>query len=55
MIDEELVSDVHAAGGEVVAWTLNDVETAAALAIMGVDAICTDRPGRLRAALRGSD
>ncbi len=55
MIDEELVSEIHAAGGEVVAWTVNDVETAAALASIDVDAICTDRPGRLRASLYGSD
>ena len=52
-IDEPLVRDVHGAGGRVVAWTVNDVEAACGLAAIGVDAICSDHPGAMRAALRG--
>lgn len=42
-IDANLVTDVHAAGGRVVAWTPNGESQWTALAAMGVDAICTDR------------
>ena len=42
MIDEELVSRVHGAGGRVVAWTVNHPRGAAQLAAIGVDALCSD-------------
>jgi glycerophosphoryl diester phosphodiesterase len=42
IIDHALVERVHGAGGRVIAWTVNDVTTAATLAAMGVDGICTD-------------
>ena len=42
MIDEELVEAVHDVHGRVIAWTVNDGETARRLAAMGVDGICTD-------------
>ena len=42
MIDEDLVEAVHGARGRVIAWTVNDAETARRLAAMGVDGICTD-------------
>jgi glycerophosphoryl diester phosphodiesterase len=42
MIDAPLVESAHAAGARVVAWTVNDLETAARLAALGVDALCTD-------------
>jgi glycerophosphoryl diester phosphodiesterase len=50
-IDAALVDVVHAAGGRVVAWTVNDADVARRLADIGVDALCTDVPGSLRAAL----
>ena len=50
-IDAELVADIHAAGGRVVAWTVNGVAEGAALAAAGVDALCTDVPGRMRASV----
>jgi glycerophosphoryl diester phosphodiesterase len=50
-IDPELVAEVHGAGGRVVAWTVNDGAEGAALAAMGVDALCTDLPGAMRAAV----
>ncbi|MGH7620162.1 MAG: glycerophosphodiester phosphodiesterase, partial [Gemmatimonadaceae bacterium] len=42
LIDRALVERVHVAGGRVIAWTVNDVSSAAALAKLGVDGICTD-------------
>lgn len=42
LIDAELVTRVHGAGGRVVAWTVNDRSAAQALQSIGVDAVCTD-------------
>jgi glycerophosphoryl diester phosphodiesterase len=53
LIDPALVEAVHGAGGRVVAWTVNAPAALAALAAMGVDALCTDEPGAARAALAG--
>jgi glycerophosphoryl diester phosphodiesterase len=50
-IDAELLADVHAAGGRVVAWTVNDLDAGRRLAEIGVDALCTDLPGAMRTAL----
>ena len=50
MIDAALVAEAHAAGARVIAWTVNDVDVARALAADGVDGLCTDVPGVLRAA-----
>lgn len=51
MIDAALVEAVHAAGGRVIAWTVNDAALAARLAALGVDGLCTDLPREMRAAL----
>lgn len=51
LIDRDLVAGVRGAGGKVVAWTVNDVGAARALAELGVWAICGNHPDRLRAAL----
>jgi glycerophosphoryl diester phosphodiesterase len=53
MIDGALVDAVHACGARVIAWTENEPERARTLFAMGVDAICTDAPGMLRARLAG--
>lgn len=42
LIDRELVSQVHAAGGRVIAWTVNAPEEAKRLIDIGVDGICSD-------------
>lgn len=42
MIDATLVRQVHAAGGRVIAWTVNDLGAIAHLRTLGVDAVCTD-------------
>lgn len=54
LIDRELVDRAHAAGGRVVAWTVNDVPDAARLAAIGVDALCTDVTRDLTALQQGS-
>ncbi|GAC1682848.1 MAG: glycerophosphodiester phosphodiesterase family protein [Gemmatimonadaceae bacterium] len=51
IIDHRLVEGTHAAGGRVVAWTVNGAGAARALAEMGVDALCTDDVPAIRAAL----
>jgi glycerophosphoryl diester phosphodiesterase len=51
-VDRELVATVHAAGGRVIAWTVNDPTAALSLRDMGVDAVCTDVCGSLASALR---
>jgi len=42
LINTDLVDRVHGAGGRVIAWTVNDITTAATLVKLGVDGICTD-------------
>jgi glycerophosphoryl diester phosphodiesterase len=51
LIDADLVRAAHELGARVVAWTENDAVHARSLVAMGVDALCTDVPGPLRAAL----
>lgn len=52
LIDADLVANVHAVGVALIAWTVNDVEDARRLRDLGVDALCTDVPDVVRAALR---
>lgn len=42
LIDERLVSTVHAAGGRVIAWTVNSRREAERLVRLGVDGLCSD-------------
>jgi glycerophosphoryl diester phosphodiesterase len=51
LIDSDLVSAIHSAGGRVMAWTVNRPERATALAALGVDGLCTDTLPQIRAAL----
>ena len=48
LIDEALIDLVHAEGGKVIAWTVNDPRVAERLIHWGVDGICTDVPGTMR-------
>lgn len=52
MIDEPLVEQVHAHGGRVIAWTVNDVSTVRLLRGWGVDGMCTDVGRELMSAIR---
>jgi glycerophosphoryl diester phosphodiesterase len=48
LIDESLIDRVHAAGGRVIAWTVNSSDVAERLIRWGVDGVCTDLPGAMR-------
>ena len=48
LIDESLIERVHADGGRVIAWTVNDVDVARRLAGWGIDGICSDVPATMR-------
>ncbi|MGH7635609.1 MAG: glycerophosphodiester phosphodiesterase, partial [Gemmatimonadaceae bacterium] len=54
LIDPALVSAVHAAGGRIIAWTVNRPDVARALAAQGVDGLCTDVLGEVRSAIGGA-
>ena len=41
-VDRALVDRVHAAGGRVIAWTVNSADDIAAVRAAGVDGICSD-------------
>jgi glycerophosphoryl diester phosphodiesterase len=51
LIDAELVGTVHAAGGRVIAWTVNSPARAVELATIGVDGLCTDDVAGVRGAV----
>ena len=53
-LDAETVGVVHGAGLDLMVWVVDDRERALRLAAAGVDALCTNEPARLVAALRGS-
>jgi len=50
----ELIDKAHKAGVEVWTWTVNSPDIGKAMALMGVDAIKTDRPSMLLDLLRDS-
>ncbi len=50
-LDAQAVKEVHHQGLALLVWTVNDPCKATALAEAGVDALCTDVPGELAAAL----
>lgn len=51
LIDVALVAAVHAAGGRVIAWTVDDLSRATELAALGVDGLCTNDVAGVRAAV----
>jgi glycerophosphoryl diester phosphodiesterase len=42
LVDHRMVDEVHAMGGRVIPWTVNDPTKAAMLTALGVDGLCTD-------------
>lgn len=50
-VDPDLLARVHAAGGIVIAWTVNEIGDLERLARMGVDGLCGNYPDRMRVAL----
>jgi glycerophosphoryl diester phosphodiesterase len=51
LIDEELVNLVHADGGEVIAWTVDEAGDLDRLTRLGVDGLCGNYPDRIRIAI----
>ncbi len=51
MVDAALVDAIHAAGGRVIVWTVNDLAEARRMVGLGVDALCSDVVDELRVAL----
>jgi glycerophosphoryl diester phosphodiesterase len=49
-VDRELVDEVHAGGGTVIVWTVNDPLDVARVTAFGTDGICTDDVPRAREA-----
>ena len=50
-VTQQMVDDAHAAGMDVIPWTVDDPATMQYLIDLGVDGIITDHPDRLRAVL----
>jgi glycerophosphoryl diester phosphodiesterase len=47
LVTPRLIHDVHATGGRVIPWTVNELALARRLASWGVDGVCTDDVGLL--------
>lgn len=52
LIDAAMVHAVHAAGGRLIAWTVNRPEDARRLTQLGVDGLCGNYPDRLRTTVK---
>lgn len=50
-VDHDLVSQVHASGGAVVAWTVNELGDLDRMVRLGVDGLCGNYPDRIRVAI----
>lgn len=50
-VDQALVNRVHAAGGTLIAWTVNEIGDLERLARLGVDGLCGNYPDRIRVAI----
>lgn len=50
-VDHDLVARVHAAGGAVIAWTVNEIGDLERMARLGVDGLCGNYPDRIRVAI----
>jgi glycerophosphoryl diester phosphodiesterase len=51
LIDLEMVDAVHARGGRLIAWTVDDPSMMRQLAMLGVDALCTNDVALCRSTL----
>lgn len=51
LIDKAIVDSVHASGGRIIAWTVNQPQDATRLARLGVDGLCGNYPDKLRASV----
>ena len=51
LVDQELVNQVHHAGGTVIAWTVNEIGDLDRMVRLGVDGLCGNYPDRIRVAI----
>jgi glycerophosphoryl diester phosphodiesterase len=50
-VDQDLVNQVHQAGGAVIAWTVNEIGDLDRMVRLGVDGLCGNYPDRIRVAI----
>jgi glycerophosphoryl diester phosphodiesterase len=50
-VDQDLVSQIHDAGGTVIAWTVNELGDLDRMVRLGVDGLCGNYPDRIRVAI----
>jgi glycerophosphoryl diester phosphodiesterase len=50
-VDQELVTQVHEAGGSLIAWTVNEIGDLDRMVRLGVDGLCGNYPDRIRVAI----
>ena|SRR5688500_503788 len=50
-VDQDLVNQVHASGGAVIAWTVNELGDLDRMVRLGVDGLCGNYPDRIRVAI----
>jgi len=50
-VDQQLVHQVHDAGGSVIAWTVNELGDLDRMVRLGVDGLCGNYPDRIRVAI----
>lgn len=50
-VDQALVTEVHQAGGTVIAWTVNEIGDLDRMVRLGVDGLCGNYPDRIRVAI----
>jgi glycerophosphoryl diester phosphodiesterase len=51
LVDQDLVNNVHDAGGELIAWTVNELGDLDRMVRLGVDGLCGNYPDRIRVAI----
>lgn len=51
LIDQDLVNQIHDSGGELIAWTVNELGDLDRMVRVGVDGLCGNYPDRIRVAI----
>ncbi len=51
LVDQELVNLIHDSGGELIAWTVNELGDLDRMVRLGVDGLCGNYPDRIRVAI----
>ncbi len=51
LVDQDLVNQIHDSGGELIAWTVNELGDLDRMVRLGVDGLCGNYPDRIRVAI----